>query len=51
MAAPDSPSEGEEEAPEQQELAPLEGAERLARVEELRKALEESGDGAPDTTI
>jgi hypothetical protein len=30
------------EEPVQQELAPLDGAERLARIEELREVLEET---------
>jgi hypothetical protein len=39
---------GEAEEPEQQELLPIDGAERLARVEALREALERAGDGDGD---
>ena len=43
---PDREPDGEEEdqEEEQDELAPLDGAERLVRVEELREEIEESGD-------
>ena len=33
---------GEQDEPVQQELAPMDGGERLARVEELREVLEET---------
>ena len=42
-----STSGDDAEEPEQQELAPLDGAERLARVEQLRETLEETGEPAP----
>jgi hypothetical protein len=42
-------SEGEEpEQPEQSELLPIDGAERLARVEELRAALEHTSEAGAD---
>ena len=44
-----SDGDGDEDTPEQQELAPLEGGERLARVEELREALEAADDAESDS--
>ena len=41
----DSGEHGDEQEPVQQELAPMDGGERLARVEELREALEETEHG------